>query len=975
MARKLPVFFRRIQSLLKYALLGATLTLFILLGHGEANLRPFLTSLPLLKAGISSVSAQSPINASQLIEEGRKSYEKGAFSDAVTFWQQAARLFAIQEDRLDRAQVLSFISLAYQQLGQWGKAEEAIRGSLNLLRTEENSPILAQALTNKGHLQLALGKAEDALKTWQQATDIYVYLKDKTGATGSLVNQSLAMQESGLYHRACETLLPALKLENSFCNLSSETEQPISEQLVSLKNGITEQPDCLIRGVGLRSLGDVLRVIGKLEESQQVLQQSLEMAKRLNSSIDISAVNLSLGNTERALYNRTKDLYDRTELTQDRDDAKEIAHKALGFYQQVGNKATSEVTWIHAQLNRLSLLLDFRDWLLDEKRKSNSEVLNSDVDNLQLQIQAELENLPIIQSNLAKLPLNQTAIYARLNLAQSLISNYLKDEFLSTAIQLAQVALQQSEDLKDKRVEAYAIGILGSLYEQKNDLSIAQEFTQEALSLAQSIYALDIAYQWQWQLGRIFEKLNNIENHTEKAIIAYDAAVKTLNIVRRDLLAINPDVQFSFRNNVKPVYEEFIRLLLQLEHSQKNLKQVTEVSGQLQLAELENFLQCRLQNLVPINEVKTPPDAVIYMILLENQHQVEIIVSLPKQSPPLYHYYKAQWNEVKQNVNALRDTLQYENLRKKRLDAILPDAQKLYKLLIAPIKSYLPEKGTLAFVLDSTLQNIPMALLQDDEQHYLIDKYSLSLIPSSQVREAQPSLFNKLGALIAGLSIKSLISTKLSQQFKISFPALEKVDEEVNAVKNETVYSEQLTNNEFIVKNLQNQVKRSSFPVLHLATHGLFSSDPEKTFILAYDDLINVRQLDLLVKSRTQSSFNTIELLVLSACQTARGDKRGGLGMAGVAVQAGAESTLATLWNVSDSSTSKFMTLFYQGLKAGATKAEALRQAQLTFLNNPQYKDKGYDHPYHWAAFILLGNGFNTLPDKEPLRFVSPSPH
>jgi CHAT domain-containing protein len=136
-----------------------------------------------------------------------------------------------------------------------------------------------------------------------------------------------------------------------------------------------------------------------------------------------------------------------------------------------------------------------------------------------------------------------------------------------------------------------------------------------------------------------------------------------------------------------------------------------------------------------------------------------------------------------------------------------------------------------------------------------------------------------------------------------------------------------------------------------LATHGQFSSNADNTFILTWDGRINVKQLDQLLRSR-EGKLSPIELLVLSACQTATGDKRAALGMAGVAVRSGARSTLASLWSVSDRSTAFLMIKFYRELgKPEITKAEALRRAQVALLHQDDYTS-----PYYWAPFVLLGN-------------------
>ena len=137
--------------------------------------------------------------------------------------------------------------------------------------------------------------------------------------------------------------------------------------------------------------------------------------------------------------------------------------------------------------------------------------------------------------------------------------------------------------------------------------------------------------------------------------------------------------------------------------------------------------------------------------------------------------------------------------------------------------------------------------------------------------------------------------------------------------------------------------------MVHLATHGEFSSDPEKTFILTSDKLVKVKEFDNLLRVSDSSKSKSIELLVLSACKTAEGDKRAALGLAGIAVRAGARSTLATLWSIDDRFTADVMSEFYRQLKAGVNKAEALQRAQLAVFA----KDNS---PYFWASYVLVGN-------------------
>jgi CHAT domain-containing protein len=90
----------------------------------------------------------------------------------------------------------------------------------------------------------------------------------------------------------------------------------------------------------------------------------------------------------------------------------------------------------------------------------------------------------------------------------------------------------------------------------------------------------------------------------------------------------------------------------------------------------------------------------------------------------------------------------------------------------------------------------------------------------------------------------------------------------------------------------------------------------------------------------------------LSACETAMGDDQAALGLAGVAIKAGARSALATLWSINDRASSALVMEFYRQLgDSSVSKAVALQRAQLKML-----ADSAYDHPAYWSPFLLLNN-------------------
>lgn len=841
-----------------------------------------------LKNGLVTLVVRAP--ASSPLEQGQILYQTGRFSEAVTSWQEAVQNAQKRDERLNQTLGFSYLSLAYQKLGEWEQAKRAIAQSLELLKPqtslkETDIAILAQVLNTQGSIQLAMGQPEAALESWQQAEKTYAQAKDDAGQLGSQINQAQALQTLGLYRRA----------------------QMLLEQVnARLQN----QPNSELKALGLKSLGTVLQVTGNLSKSQEVLQQSLKIAQEQNAPLDTSEILFNLGNTQRALQN---------------------TQAALSYYRQAVAAAPTVLAQLKAQLNQLSLLIQIKQW-------QEAQVLVAQ-----------------IQPKLANLTPSRDSIYAQVNFATNLMkiaqaqrssgetvlpgsplftSGAIAESGHSRAIaELLATIVQQARTLQDRRAESYALGQLASLYEQTQQWDAAQKLTEQALALAETINASDIAYRWQWQLGRILKQKGMVGNQTTSAISAYTEAVKTLRSIRRDLLATDPEVQFSFREGVEPVYRELVELLVQPDASPKHLQQAREVIEDLQFAELENFFRSAcLDRIEQIDSIDSKA-AVIYPILLKNR--LEVILSLPGQG--LRHYSTSvPLGQVETLVKKLHQKLILPYTSKKEIQSL---SQQVYNWVIQPAETILAksEVETLVFVLDGPLRNISMSALYDGKQ-YLVEKYNVALTPGLQLFKPKPLAQIPLKALTAGLT-----------ESRHNFEALEFVKLELAQIESQ-IPTEELLNQEFTSKTLASKVKSSPFPMVHIATHGQFSSQSEKTFILAWDNPITVNDLDDLLQKREESSLDRLELLVLSACETADGDKHAALGLAGVALRAGARSTLASLWLVDDESTALLMGQFYQELKTGLTKAEALRRAQLTLLQGK------YNHPRFWSAFVLLGN-------------------
>jgi filamentous hemagglutinin family protein len=299
-------------------------------------------------------------------------------------------------------------------------------------------------------------------------------------------------------------------------------------------------------------------------------------------------------------------------------------------------------------------------------------------------------------------------------------------------------------------------------------------------------------------------------------------------------------------------------------------------------------------------------------------------------------------------------------------------AEQLYQWLIAPMQPELEAHNidTLVFSMDAGLRTLPLAALYDGNQ-FLVEKYSLGLIPSLSLTDTS----------YKDTSDRDVKSSKVLAMGASKFPdkydqnPLPAVPLEISTIVDKIWPGSSFLNENFTLPNLQDK-RNQQYKIIHLATHGDFQpGGAENSYIQFWDTKLQLNQLSELKLSKPQ-----VELLVLSACTTAVGDEQAELGFAGLAVNAGVKSALASLWYVSDAGTLGLMTEFYQELRTAPIKAEALRRAQLSMLRGEVRLQDGYlvrsgnnqalplpaeltargdrnlSHPYYWAAFTMIGS-------------------
>ncbi len=490
--------------------------------------------------------------------------------------------------------------------------------------------------------------------------------------------------------------------------------------------------------------------------------------------------------------------------------------------------------------------------------------------------------------------------------------------------------------LKNPRVASYAWGHMGSLYESERRYDEALEFTDRAILSAQDAVAPEALHRWYWQRARLL----TARDQADEAILAYRHAVAAMESIRPELAPTSTGK--SFREGAGRLYFELADLLLRraaLQQSSEKekpfLAEARDVIEKFKGAELRDYFrdECvdAAQSRAGDVEKASKNTAVLYPILLPDR--TELLVSLHGELKRVRVPVTAA--TLTKEVGAFRHRLEKRTTQQYR-----PHAQQLYDWLIRPILPLLEAQpiDTLVIVPDGPLRTIPFAALHDGKQ-FLIERYAVATAPGMTLTDARP--FNRARA--------RALSAGLSQEVQ-SYPSLPNVTEELRAVQR--LYpGTLLANQDFVLSRLERELKQQDFTILHIASHGEFNRDARKSFILTFDEKLTMDKLEEFI-GLLKFRETPLALLTLSACQTAADDDRAALGLAGVAIKAGAASAMATLWSINDEAASALVSDFYRQLyESSVSKAVALQRAQLKLL-----QDSIYQHPAYWSPFLLLSN-------------------
>jgi CHAT domain-containing protein len=492
-------------------------------------------------------------------------------------------------------------------------------------------------------------------------------------------------------------------------------------------------------------------------------------------------------------------------------------------------------------------------------------------------------------------------------------------------------------EVGDARSASYAAGYLGGLYEAEGRQAEALVLTRRAVAQAQQTGARDPLYLWEWQTGRLLAA----QGERSQAIAAYERAIESIEALRFDLPVRYGTPDTSFREKVGAAYIERVDLLLQQAaevsdpaSAEPLLRTARDTLESLRAAELRDYFQDECVDALQA-KLKSVDEAsltalVVYPVILPDR--VELLLTLPggslaRTSAPVAAA------ELDAELRRFRSLL-----RKRSTRQYLRPARRLYDWLVRPYEARLEGIDTLVFVPDGALLTVPPAAFHDGER-FLVERFAVAITPGLELTDPTPWDSDALRPLLAGLT-KSVEG----------FPPLVQTERELRELH--AAYGGLLMIDEsFRVEAVREKARVEPVSIVHIATHGEFREEADESFLLAWDGRISMDDLEELV-ARFRFRDTPLELLTLSACETAQGSDRAALGLSGIAIKAGARSVLGTLWRVNDQAAAELVLEFYRQLgQQGVSRGEALRIAQRLLIGDPTYR-----HPAYWSPFVLISS-------------------
>ncbi len=836
-----------------------------------------------------------------------------------------AQPIAAQTQNSPESEVLNQLvdkAIAQTQQGQPRAAIDTLGQVITLARKFKQPKVEAFALLGIGQNYNSLGQLQAALKSYNQALAIFKTLKDPNGEASVLNNLSAIYLNLGQPQQALSVLRRSLVLRRQVKDRAGEATTlnnigavykefgQFQQALASYSQALPlyrQVKDRTREATALNNIGETYIAIGQPQQALKFLQQALLIRRTSSDRTQIATILNNLGGVYR-------------ELRQPQQ-AKSYFNQALQIHQK-----TEDRLGVAASLNNLGAVYNELDQFQPALAYYNSA----------LAIYKQVGDI----SGEANIISNLGVVYARMGKLQQALANY-------------KLALPLWRTIGDKVGEANTLVNLGTVY---RDL---KQSTEAIASLEQSVA---ITLQLRGGLERV-NRRQFLENNSGSAIALIDLLIDQKQAKRAyqwvnltttadladysrliDAKVANPQAQQAIEQwNQANRQLDNLRQQLQQKFSPQLSGSINQLQAQTnqkaedfarQFPEIAELFETKPADIADLQTNIPPGTVIVQPVLLTDVTSVPNTIALfvltrDKLTVKQQKLDPKVFNEL---VTQYRTQLTTASSRKYQATS-----RSLYDILIRPIEAQILSNTTqLSIIATGKLRYIPFETLIDSKTgKYLIEKYPINNLTRLSNRFNKPTLDKKLSILAIG---------NPSQGDRRNLAGAEEEVKDITAILpgSKAAIGKQAT-----VRNFEILAPR--FSILHLATHGCFNPKGcpdlklEANTLLFSDRSFHISDAALLGLKNT-------DLVVLSACQTAVQADSNGEEFAGIAYlfeRAGADSVIASLWLAKDEETKDLMIDFYQNLKQGKTKAEALRQAKLSLIDK---------HPLYWSPFILIGD-------------------
>ncbi|WOD39776.1 CHAT domain-containing tetratricopeptide repeat protein [Nodosilinea sp. E11] len=852
----------------------------------------------------------------RLSELGDQQYQMSQFTEAIQFWQQALRLYQdsevrstfFQESLQKEGIILRNLAIAYRRIGLHQEAVNFEEQRLIIARETEDSRSQASALNN-------LGTYHASSRQYEQAINFF--------------RECLSVARDFGYQDLEITTLGNIGLSYISLDQYPEAGEFYSQQLVvSREAGNRESEATALGGLGIVALS-----LGHYHQATELYQQSLVVARETG---DKQAEGRALGNLANS-------------------------YSSLGQYQ----------TAIGLYEQRINIAREFEDRQGEGNGLGNLAIIYRNLEQYQVAIDLYEQQLAIARELGDKQ--NEGISLGGLGNTYISLGQYQK------AIHFSGQHLAIAQEIGDQRGQSIALNSLGLAYFFLGGYEESADFHRQSIALAQEIGTQ----------GDVGSGLNNLAlSYHESGLfsLAIDALKMAIDVFESMQIESLPDAsKISFFDTYLRAYQNLQISLI----AQNNTEQALVFSERGRSRALADLLAIRVSgnsdsdapllnsvealSLAGIQRVAREQQATLVQYSAVSSQELFIWVIQPT-GEIAFQAVDLAGQDLPELVSLVRETLgvrgsdrgdifiahsseaseQQQAERQQRL-------QQLHQLLIAPIASHLPTDPTQRVVIipHQDLFLVPFAALVNADGQYLIENHTLLTAPSIQVLDLThqqrlatgPSTLQGSEMLIVGNPTMPSVWNPLSNQVTQLSP-LKGAENEAIAIANDFGTEALLGDRATKAAVVQHMPQAR---IIHFATHGLLEyGTPEDSGVLDVPGAIalapNGDDAGLLTSAEILQLNLTADLVVLSACDTGRGRITGDgvIGLSRAFTTAGVPSLMVSLWAVDDESTAALMQAFYFHWQQTGDKAQALRQAMLTTLQD-------YPDPRLWAAFTLIG--------------------